>query len=189
MVRRAHHDIVRLAPYSLRISTFFSLILMATDNTTDIHITRILNAPRERVWQVWTDPQHITKWWGPKDFTAPHVKTDFRVGGTYLYAMHGPAGSDFDKDMWSGGEYKEIIPMEKIVATDYFTDEHGNKISPSDIGMPGEWPDEMLVTVTFEDAGEGKTKMTLLHEGHPKEMAADANAGWNQSLDKFEAAL
>jgi uncharacterized protein YndB with AHSA1/START domain len=91
--------------------------------------------------------------------------------------------------MWSGGEYLEIVPMKKIVATDYFTDEKGNKISPKDVGMPGEWPDEMTVTVTFEDLGDGKTKLTLLHEGHPIEMADMALAGWNESLDKFAAAL
>lgn len=155
----------------------------------DINITRILNAPRERVWEVWTKPEHIKKWWGPKDFTAPFVKSDFRKGGKFTYAMRGPAGTEFDKDMWSGGEFKEIIPMEKIVATDNFTDEKGNKISAAEYGMPGDWPDEMVVTVIFEDAGPGKTKMTLKHEGHPDQYASDANTGWNQSLDKFEAAL
>lgn len=158
-------------------------------NTKTIVIERILNAPRERVWEAWTNPEDIKKWWGPKDFTAPHIKNDLREGGKFVYAMHGPAGSEFDKDMWSGGEYKEVIPMEKIVATDYFTDAEGNKISPAEYGMPGEWPEEMLVTVTFEDVGEGKTKLKIVHEGHPAEMADMANEGWNQSIDKFEAAL
>lgn len=158
-------------------------------NTKTLNITRTLNAPLERVWQVWTEPEHIQNWWGPKDFTAPSVKQDLRTGGKYIYAMRGPAGSGWDKDMYSGGEYKEVIPMQKIVASDYFMDEQGNKISPSEIGMPGEWPDEMIVTVTFEDLGNGQTKLTLVHEGHPAEMAGDAETGWNQSLDKFEAAL
>jgi uncharacterized protein YndB with AHSA1/START domain len=159
-------------------------------NTKTLHITRIFDAPRERVWQAWTDPQELKKWWGPKDFTAPHIQNDLRTGGKYLYAMHGPAGSEFDKDMYSGGEYIEVIPMEKIVATDHFADEHGNKITPAEMGMPGEWPtDDMRVTVTFEDAGEGKTKLTIVHEGHPAEFAGDAEAGWNQSLDKFAAIL
>ncbi len=157
--------------------------------TADICITRIFDAPLAKVWKAWTDPEQVKEWWGPKDFTAPHVKTDFRVGGKYLYAMHGPAGSEFDKDMWSGGEYKEIIPMKKIVASDYFSDETGKKVSPKEYGMPGDWPEEMLVTVTFEELPDGKTKLTLLHEGHPAEMADMAHAGWNQSLDKFTAAL
>ncbi len=79
--------------------------------------------------------------------------------------------------------------MEKIVATDHFADEQGNEVSPKDYGMPGEWPEEMIVTVTFEDAGPGKTKLTLLHTGHSADMADMATAGWNQSLDKFEAIL
>ena len=155
----------------------------------DINIIRIFNAPLDRVWEVWTEPEELKKWWGPKDFTAPHVKIDFRVGGKYLYAMHGPAGSPFDKDMWSGGTYEEIIPMEKIVVSDQFVDEHGNPISPKEVGMPGEWPESMRVTVTFEDMGNGTTKLMLKHEGHPPEMADMATMGWNQSLDKFEAAL
>ena len=153
-----------------------------------ITITRIFDAPRARVWDVWTNPEHLKKWWGPKDFTAPHIKSDLRVGGKFLYAMHGPAGSEFDKDMWSGGEYKEVVPMEKIVSTDDFMDEHGNIISPAEYGMPGDWG-QMVVTVTFEDAGEGKTKLTIVHEGHPEEFADNANTGWNESLDKFAAVL
>jgi uncharacterized protein YndB with AHSA1/START domain len=91
--------------------------------------------------------------------------------------------------MYSGGKYLDVVPMEKIVATDYFTDEQGNKISPKEYGMPGEWPEEMIVTVTFEDAGDGKTKLTVVHEGHPAEIASDAEQGWNQSLDKFATIL
>ncbi len=79
--------------------------------------------------------------------------------------------------------------MQKIVASDRFMDKDGNTLSGTDMGLPGEWPEEMLVTVTFEDAEEGKTKVTVHHEGHPAEMAKDAEAGWNQSLDKFAAAL
>lgn len=157
--------------------------------TADINITRIFNAPRAQVWKAWTDPAQVSKWWGPKDFTGRVGHIELKVGGTFLYCMHGPAGSPFDTDMWSGGKYLEVIPMEKIVCTDYFADAKGNKVSPKDFGMPGEWPEEMMVTVTFEDAGPGKTKLTLLHTGHPAEMAKDATMGWNQSLDKFEAVL
>ncbi len=160
-----------------------------TPKTRDIRITRILNAPRERVWKAWTEPEQQKKWWGPKDFTAPVIKNDLRVGGRYLYAMRGPAGSEFDRDMWSTGVYKEVVPMEKIVATDHFADEHGNEVPAKEYGMPGEWPEEMIVTVTFEDAGPGKTKLTILYTGHAAELADMASTGWSQSLDKFEAIL
>lgn len=162
---------------------------MSTPKTKTVHITRIFDAPRARVWKAWTDPKELVKWWGPKDFTAPKCVTDFREGGKFNYCMRGPAGSPFDKDMWSGGEFLEIVPMEKIVVTDFFTDEAGNKISPSEYGMPGDWPENMKVTALFEDAGEGKTKLTLTHEGHPAEFADNAEQGWGESLDKFAAIL
>lgn len=162
---------------------------MATPKTKDITITRIFDAPRERVWKAWTESQEIKKWWGPKDFTCPDGKIDLRKGGKYLFCMHGPKGTEFDKDMWSGGEYLEVVRLEKIVATDYFTDKDGKKMSPKEYGMPGEWPEEMKVTVTFEDAGEGKTKLTLRHEGHPADFASLAEQGWGESLDKFAAIL
>lgn len=158
-------------------------------NTKTITIVRTFDAPRERVWEAWTNPDDVKNWWGPEGFSAPTATVDFRVGGTYVYAMQGPPGTDWDRVMYSGGEYLEIVPMEKIVATDYFTDEKGAWIDPSTLGMPGEWPEKMKVTVVFEDAGEGKTKLTLTHEGHPAEMAKDAESGWSSSLDKFAKIL
>ncbi len=160
---------------------------MAT--TKDVHIVRTLDAPRERVWEAWTNPDDIKKWWGPEGFSAPSVQQDLRTGGKFVYAMQGPPGSEWDKVTYSGGEYVEVVPMEKIVATDYFCDENGNWIDPSTIGMPGEWPEKMKVTITFEDAGEGKTKLTVHHEGHSVEMAENAEAGWSSSLDKFAKIL
>lgn len=149
-----------------------------------INITRQLNAPAEKVWQAWTEPEQIKQWWGPKDFTAPVIKNDFRVGGKALYAMHGPPGTQWDKDMWSVGTYKEIVPMKKIVVTDNFADENGNVVAGSYYGMPAGPPTEGLITVTFEDVG-GKTRLTLNHEG----LADDSGAkdGWNETLDKFAA--
>ena len=158
--------------------------------STDVVISCMLDAPREKVWKAWTEPETIRKWWGPKDFTAPAATIDLRVGGTYLYCMRGAPGPGAPKqDFWSTGTFQEIIPMKKIVASDHFADKDGNIISPKDVGMPGEWPEEMLVTVTFEDAGKDTTKLTIVHKGHPKEILEMANAGWNQSLDKFATCL
>ncbi len=157
--------------------------------TKTLEITRIFNAPRQQVWDAWTKPELMMKWWGPKGFTSPRCEVDLRVGGTCLSCMHGPAGSPFDKDMYSMNIYKEIIPLEKIVCSDHFCDEHGNIMTPEEYGMPGEWPEEMIVTVTFEDAGGRKTKLTLVHTGHAEEMADMAKQGWNESLDKLEASL
>lgn len=148
-------------------------------------ITRIFDAPRRRVWDAWTDPQEVIRWWGPEGFTAPAVTIDFRVGGKYLSCMRDPDGRDY----WSTGTYREIEPMERIVATDSFADEHGNVVSASHYGMPGNWQEVLLVTVTFEDVN-GRTKLRLYHEGFPSgDMAELAKAGWNQSLDKFAQVL
>lgn len=156
----------------------------------DITLERTLNAPVEKVWEMWANPDKIKEWWGPKDWTGYAKKMDFRVGGSFVYNMNGAMGPDMPKqDNWSGGVYQEIIPLKKIVATDYFTDAEGNKVNAKDLGFPGEWPDEMRITVTFEDLGDGRTKMVIFHEGHPAEMGEPATMGWNQQLDKLEAVL
>ena len=148
-------------------------------------ITRVFDAPRELVWRAWTEPAHAMRWWGPKGFTAPVIKIDLRVGGKYLYCMRSPDG----KDYWSTGVYREIVPMERLVMTDSFADADGNVVPASHYGMPGDWPRELLVTVTFEDDG-GKTKMTLQHVGLPEgEMSEQAGAGWNESFDKLAEEL
>lgn len=73
-----------------------------------ITIERVFDAPREKVWRAWTEPESVKRWHGPKGFTAPFAKIELRVGGKYVFAMHGPKGSEFDKDFYSAGVYKEI---------------------------------------------------------------------------------
>jgi uncharacterized protein YndB with AHSA1/START domain len=149
--------------------------------TNELVITRIFDAPRERIWKAWTEPEQMMKWWGPKLFTAPVCKIDFRIGGKYLFCMRSPDG----KDYWSTGVYKEIVPNEKIVCTDSFADENGNVVLATHYGMGEDFPREMTVTVTFEDAG-GKTKMTLVHSGMPAgDMSKMAGQGWNEQFDKL----
>jgi len=156
-------------------------------------ITRVFDAPRERVWQAWTDPEQIKKWWGPKNFTAPVIEIDFKVGGKYLFCMRGvPAPGQPEMDLYSTGEFKEIVPMEKIVWTDEFSDAEGNIQPASYYGMPGDEPVHMLVTTTFEDSGDGKTKLTITHEGGMADMPDESKnmeQGWNESLDKLAAAV
>ena len=157
--------------------------------TRGLVIERIFDAPRELVWKAWTEPEHFMRWWGPKGFTTPHCEIDLRVGGTYLNCMRGPAGTDFDRDFWSTGVYREIVPLERLVCTDSFADEKGNVVPATHYGMGADIPLEMLVTVTFEDLG-GKTRMTLRHEGLPAgEMSDGAGEGWNQSFDKLAELL
>ena len=151
----------------------------------ELFITRTFDAPRELVWQAWTEPEYFKQWWGPKDYTCPFCQMDFRVGGKYLNCMRSTEG----KDYWSTGVYREIIPMERIVFTDCFADAQGNIVPATYYGMTADFPLEMLVTVTFEDH-EGKTKMTLKHSGLPTGSEGEgAEQGWNQSFDKLAESL
>ena len=110
---------------------------------------------------------------------------DLRVGGTYRFAMRGPDGDT----NWSGGVYREIVPLERYVATQGFMDADGNRVNASTIGLPGDWPDEGRLTVTFEEVPGGKTRVTISQEGMPVEHVQDNIAGWNSSLDKLAASL
>ncbi len=151
---------------------------------TDLVITRVFDAPRELVWKAWTDPEHLMRWWGPEHFTSPVCKVDFRVGGKYLFAMRSPEGQDF----WSTGTYKEIVPLERIVYTDSFSDADGNLISPETYGFEAGYPIAPDVTLTFEDQG-GKTRLTIATTRPVGEMGEMAELGFNQSLDKLAASL
>jgi uncharacterized protein YndB with AHSA1/START domain len=156
---------------------------MATEikNKNELTITRVFDASRENVWKAWTAPEDLKKWWGPKYFTSPFSKIDLRVGGKYLSCMRGPDG----KDYWSTGVYREIVPLERLVATDSFADEKGNVVPASQYGMTGDFPLELLVTVTFEKLGN-KTKMILRHEGIPEGMMRElTETGWSESFDKL----
>jgi len=154
----------------------------------DIIITRVFDAPRELVWKAWTDPTYFARWWGPKVFTTPRISIDFRVGGRYTYCMRGPGLDGVTRDFWNTGVYREIVPMERLVSTDSFADEKGNAVPASYYGLPGDWPMELTVEVTFEESG-GKTSMTLRHVGIPGQMIEECEAGWNESFDKLAESL
>lgn len=154
-------------------------------NGKELTITRIVGSPRELVWTAWTKPEQFIRWWGPKDFTSPVCKIDLRAGGKYLYCMRSPEGQDY----WSTGIYREIVPLERIVYTDSFSDAEGNVVPATHYGMSPDFPLEMMVTVTFEKY-EGKTKMTLKHVGIPGgQMRELTEAGWNESFDRLESSL
>ena len=105
-----------------------------------VQLTRLVNAPRERVWQAWADPQQFVQWFAPKPFQLIIRKLDFRVGGKFDMAMRGPDGSDFPFT----GTYREITPPAKI----YWSGE-----------FPGGPQDQISTVVTFQEQG-GKTKLT-----------------------------
>ena len=147
----------------------------------NIVINRVFDLPVQKVWAAWTDAEQFKKWWGPEGFTCPVSNMEAKVGGRYLSCMKAPDGKEF----WSTGVVKEFVPNRRLVLSDSFSDSKGNVISASDLGFPGNWPRELLISVTFEEAGSSKTKLRLEHEGIPEEMREDCIKGWNESLDKL----
>jgi uncharacterized protein YndB with AHSA1/START domain len=165
--------------------------MMATTmkNKNEITVSCIFDAPHEKVWKAWTYPEEVKKWWGPKDFTAPEIKIDLTVGGKYLYCMRVAGLDGMVKDFCISGKFTEIVPMERIVSTLSFADENGNPVPAKHYGMPGDWPMEVIATVTFEEVEAGKTKLTVREVGIPGEMGEPARMGWEQSLDKLAESL
>jgi uncharacterized protein YndB with AHSA1/START domain len=147
----------------------------------ELIITRIFDAPRDRVWKAWTKPESLMRWWGPKNFTAPVCRIDLRVGGAYLNCMRSPEGRDY----WSTGVYREIEAPSLLVCTDSFADANGNAVPASHYGMSGDWSQELLIRVTFVEQ-DGRTRLTLRHTGIPAGEISDlTKAGWNESFDKL----
>jgi uncharacterized protein YndB with AHSA1/START domain len=142
----------------------------------EVVITRVFDAPRERVFEAWTKPEHLKHWFSPTGFTAPECEVDFRVGGIWSLTMRSPEGEDFR----SRGVYREIDPPKRLVFTDVLVDEGDSPLF------------EALTTVTFED----RHGMTLLKVQvsvgeifDPAGAAAVAGMeeGWTETLDHLAA--
>lgn len=117
---------------------------MQNENNTkdrEIIVSRIVNAPRELVWKVWTNPEHLDKWWGPNGFNNETHSMEFKVGGSWRYTMHSAEQGNFDNKV----VYEKIEEPSMLVYT---------------LSDDKEVPDiKFSVTVTFEDY-DGKTKVT-----------------------------
>jgi len=143
----------------------------AADGAPALSLTRMLDAPRERVFKAWTDPVQMSRWMGPGAIRAEVTAMDARPGGGYAITMHGtPKGMSVVR-----GVYREIVPPERLVFTwaweeDTVTHRAGH---------------ESVVTVTLRDVG-GRTELTLLHERLESPASRDSHAeGWTGCLDKF----
>jgi uncharacterized protein YndB with AHSA1/START domain len=131
----------------------------------EMTLTRVFDAPRQLLWKLWTEREHIGKWWGPKGFTLPGCEMDFRTGGTYRFVMRGPDG----KDHPFHGVYREIVRNERIVFTAILDN------------LPGH---ELLTTVTFADE-DGKTKLTVRQTTPLGEAGRGQNQGWSETLERL----
>lgn len=131
----------------------------ATSVTADreISTTRIFEAPRGLVWQVWTDPDHTKHWWGPDGFSLTTKEFDLRPGGRWSFTMHGPDGTDYRNEL----EYKVVDPPNRLEW------HHG----PS--------PD-FYVTVIFADEGTTRTRVEM-------QMLFPTVEERNRTIEKFNA--
>ncbi len=146
------------------------------DSKPRLVITRLIDAPREKVFNAWIDPVQFAKWWGPHTFTAPVVELDARPGGKINVHMQGPKGSPWEKPYPMGGEFREIARFDRLVFT-------------SNIGDGA--VHENLNEVLFSDKG-GKTELTLkvtVLRTTPEfaKSLEGMEQGWTQSLEKLEA--
>src|SRR5687768_16978791 len=160
---------------------------MTATATRPFTISRIIDAPRERVWQAWTEAERLKQWWGPKGFRVTQLKLDLRPGGKMHYCLRMPDGND----LWGRFVYREIVKPERLVWINSFSDKDGGL---STHPMSPTWPREMHTTVTFEEQG-GKTRVTvewLPHEGSTDleratfEAGRDSmNMGWSGTFEQF----
>jgi uncharacterized protein YndB with AHSA1/START domain len=129
--------------------------------TAPFVISRVYDAPRDRVWKAWTEAERLKKWWGPAGFKVHTCKVDLRPGGFFHYGMTAPDGSD----MWGKMAYREIEAPKKLVFINSFSDPKGGVTRHP---WHQTWPLELLTTITFDELGSnpkehgaGKTKVTV----------------------------
>lgn len=149
---------------------------MSYDPETDLILTRDINAPRELLFTCWTTPEHLVHWFVPKPHKVTACRLDVRPGGV--------CNTTFDVDgteMENNGVYLEVIPNEKLVFTDTYTE--GWKPNPEPF---------MTAILTFEDIGNGRTRYTAVARHRSKETAQTHKDmgfydGWGTVVDQLEA--
>jgi uncharacterized protein YndB with AHSA1/START domain len=147
----------------------------ADSTDRDLVLTRIIDAPREKVYRCWTDPELVKQWFAPRPWSTSEARMDVRAGGSSYVVMRDPDGNDYPNP----GLFLEVVPNEKLVFTDAFTS----------AWQPSEKP-FMVVILTFEDEG-GKTKYTAIarhwtvadREAHEK---MGFHEGWGQCASQLE---
>jgi len=159
----------------------------ATKAEREFTISRVVNAPLERLWRAWTDAKQLKHWWGPKGFEIVSTKVDLRPGGVFHYHLRSPDG----QDMWGKFIYREIVPQKRLVFVVSFSDEAGGVTRHP---MHEKWPLTILSTVTFAEAN-GKTTVTVIWipvdatESERKtfeEGRESMNAGWSGTFDRLD---
>ena len=155
----------------------------------ELTLSRLIDAPREVLFNVWTDARHLAQWFGPKDVVPPFCKVDPRPGG-FLHSCHRLRDGT---EVWVKGAYREFIAPERLVFTLSFVDGDGR---PAPHPMFPDWPPDalFLTTVTFIDVN-GRTQLTVRQVLLPAAAAAldivgrereMARTGWTETLERLE---
>ena len=138
----------------------------------ELLIERIFDAPPDLVFRVWTSPEHLMRWWGPKDFTTVVFEQDFRVGGDYRACIRDASGGDH----WMAGTYREIVDGQKIVMSFRWED--------------GAWGVDNTVTVMFAALAGGRTLFRFHQAPFASLEARDSHTqGWSSLVDKLAVYL
>ena len=140
-----------------------------SDLAQEVLITRIFDAPRERVFKAWTDPDEVAQWYGPEQFDTPRerISIDLRVGGRYeLTMVQRDNGAEFPAVY----EIVELVEPELLVLRSEPMPEYG-------------MPEPIVTRVEFHDHG-AKTRMTLSDGPYPSNRG-QAEAGWSAAFDKL----
>jgi uncharacterized protein YndB with AHSA1/START domain len=134
----------------------------------ELVITRTFDAPRNLVFKAWTAPEHMVRWLGPRNFTAPSCKMDFRPGGAFRACICAPDG----KEYWMRGIYREIVEPERLIFTFSWEED-------------GERGRETMITITFGEQGD-KTRMTFRQAFFETVENRDSHhGGWTECFERL----
>jgi uncharacterized protein YndB with AHSA1/START domain len=165
---------------------------MSQDNPTpgtahrDLVVTRDFDAPVERAWHAWTEPELVMRWWGPRGFTSPLARMDVREGGTSLVCMRSPQG----QDLYNTWAYTEIVPLQRIEFIQNFSDQDGTKVEPAQIGLPADLPQDVRTLVELTPVGDHKTALRVTEFGYASAHVLElSKMGLEQCLDKMADVL
>jgi uncharacterized protein YndB with AHSA1/START domain len=158
-----------------------------TMDTLRMMITRIFDASPEQVWKAWCSEELVKQWWGPKGFTCPVAKMEFKEGGVSLVCMRAPQEYG-GMDMYNTWSYQKIVPLNRIEYILNFTDKDGNKLDPAAIGLPAGIPKTIPHVVSFRDLGNNRTEVTVVEYGYTSpEVVELSRSGMAECLDKMAA--
>lgn len=155
--------------------------------TKDLLIERVFEATRERVFDAFTQPEHLRKWWGPKMVGIPVAEFDVRPGGKIFIAERAPDGAM----NYIAGVVREIERPSRLVFAIHFADADRRRVAPpTGAGLPSNWDGEIVSSVTFSAEGRG-TRVTIRGQrsGVTAKFNELARVGWGEALDKLAHAI